>query len=183
MTLFVTSQNSRDSTDELHRHVVDALGASVLRHSDLSQKPLELDLRFPLPGKVRAYVYNATVPPGGRATGEHKIQLIVPGQARGERGNFDHSDGRMPVLIGYQNEMDVFVVWDAFLYEDFAYSRNVQVKAETIFEAFAGKIGKQARHLGNQQIEIVLAARPSQLAQLLIERYNLILTRLAGNAR
>jgi len=54
------------------------------------------------------------------------------------------------------------VVWDAFLYEDFAYSRNVQVKAETIFEAFAGKIGKQARHLGNQQIEIVLTARPSQ---------------------
>jgi len=183
MTLFEASQNSRDSTDELHRHVVDALGASVLRHSDLAQKPLELDLRFPLPAKVRAYVYNATVPPGGRATGEHKIQLIVPGQARGERGNFDHSGGRMPVLIGYQNEMDVFVVWDAFLYEDFAYSRNVQVKAETIFKAFAGKIGKQARHLGNQQIEIVLTARPSHLAQLLIERYNLILTRLAGNAR
>ena len=88
MTPLTTSENSRDSTDELHRHVIEALGASVLRNSDLAQKPLELDLRFPLPSKVRAYVYNATVPPGGRATGEHKIQLIVPGQARGERGNF-----------------------------------------------------------------------------------------------
>lgn len=174
--------SGRDSTDELHRRVVGALGSSVVHHSDLSQKPLELDLRFPLPSKVRAYVYNATVPPGGRATGEHKVQLIVPGQARGERGNFDHSGGRMPVLIGYETEMDVFVVWDAFLYEDFAYSRNVQVKAETIFEAFAGKMGRQVRRLGSRQTEIVLTARPQQLGEALVERYNLILGRVTGKS-
>jgi restriction-modification system family protein len=178
----VGSPGGRDSTEALHQHLVAALGGSVLHHSNFAQKPLELDLHFPLPSRVRVYVYNATVPPGGRATGEHKVQLIVPGQARGERGNFDHSGGRMPLLIGYQNEMDVFVVWDAFLYEGFAYSRNVQVKAETIFEAFAGKIGKQVRHLGNHQTEIVLAARPEYLGQALIERYNLIVMRLAGNA-
>jgi hypothetical protein len=106
-------QGSRDSTEELHQHILDALGDSVFHHTNLTLKPLELDLRYPLPSKVRLYVYNATVPPGGRATGEHKIQLIVPGQARGQRGNLDHSGGRIPLLIGYQNEMDVFVLWDA----------------------------------------------------------------------
>jgi hypothetical protein len=128
-------------------------------------------------------VYNATVPPGGRATGEHKIQLIVPGQARGQRGNLDHSGGRIPLLIGYQNEMDVFILWDAALYQDFAYSRNVQVKAETIFEAFAGKIARQSRHLGNHQAEVVLAARPPQLADVIIERYKILVRRLVGGAQ
>ena len=180
--IVVASQGNRDSTQELHRHVLDALGKRVVSHSDISQKPLDLDLRYPLPSKVRFYVYNATVPPGGRATGEHKIQLIVPGQARGQRGNFDHSDGRIPVLIGYQNEMDVFVLWDAALYEDFAYSRNVQVKAETIIEAFAGQIGRQRRHLGTDETEVVLTARADHLADVIIERYNIFLRRVAGDA-
>lgn len=178
----VASQGNRDSTQELHEHVLDALGNRVVSHTDITQKPLNLDLRYPLPSKVRLYVYNATVPPGGRATGEHKIQLIVPGQARGQRGNFDHSGGRIPLLIGYQNEMDVFVLWDAALYEDFAYSRNVQVKAETIIEAFAGQIGRQSRHLGTDQTEVVLTARPDQLADVIIERYNIFLRRVAGDA-
>jgi hypothetical protein len=179
----VPSQGNRDSTEELHRHVLDALKNSIISHTDLAQKPLELDLRYPLPSKVRLYVYNATVPPGGRATGEHKIQLIVPGQARGQRGNLDHSGGRIPLLIGYQNEMDVFILWDAALYEDFAYSRNVQVKAETIFEAFAGRIARQTRHLGNNQAEVVLAARPPQLADVIIERYKILVRRLVEDGQ
>jgi hypothetical protein len=86
------------------------------------------------------------------------------------------------VLIGYQNEMHVFVLWDAALYEDFAYSRNVQVKAETIFEAFAGQIGRQRRQLGTEQTEVVLTARADHLADVIIERYNIFLRRVAGDA-
>jgi len=41
----------------------------------------------PLPPKLRVYIYNATYLPGGRTMGEHKIQLIVPAQLRGERAN------------------------------------------------------------------------------------------------
>jgi hypothetical protein len=87
----------------------------------------------------------------------------------------------MPLLIGYQNEMDVFILWDAALYEDFAYSRNVQVKAETISEAFAGEIGRQVRHLGSNATEIVLAAIARQLPLAIVERYELTLKRLLGD--
>ena len=72
---------------------------------------------------------------------------MVPGKGRGERASFDNGDGRIVLLVGYAAEEDVFILWDAGLYPDFAWSRNVQVKAETIIEASAGKLATQERQL------------------------------------
>lgn len=166
------------SNESLHRCFLDALGDAVVSHSDIGEKPLEVDLKSPLPPKIRAYIYNATYPPGGRAMGEHKIQLIVPGQERNERGNFDSSGGRIPLLIGYRPDLELFILWDADLYVDFAYSRNVQVKPETIYEAFAQGIGRQGRNLRVGEKEIVVVADRRHLANALIERQNETLKRL-----
>lgn len=178
----VPQLSDRLSQADLHKHFVRLLGRHVIRHSDLDVKPLEVELAPPLPGRVRVYMYNATRPPGGRPLGEHKVQLIVPGQRRGERGSFDHGDGRIVLLIGYAAEEDVFVLWDAGLYPDFAWSRNVQVKAETIIEASAGKLATQHRQLrpatGRAVLETVLAAHPIRLAEALERRVQLTRERL-----
>ena len=121
----------------LHAEFLAALSDLVVGHSDLGVKPLELEMQGSLPLRVRVYMYNATRPPGGRPAGEYKIQPIVPNQERGQRGNFDLSDGRTVLLVGYAAEDAVFVLWDAGAYRDFSYSRNVQVKSETILAAFA----------------------------------------------
>jgi hypothetical protein len=168
---------------ELHRRLVQALGTAVRSHSSLEHKPLLLDLAPPLPLRVRAYMFNATQPPGGRPLGEHKVQLIAPGQGRKERGSFDNSDGRIVLLIGYGSEEDVFIIWDAGLYTDFAWSRNVQVKAETIIQASAGKLAAQERILrppnGVPPIaETVLAVKAHRLAEALVRRMELTLERL-----
>ncbi len=169
--------------DELHRRLVQALGAANVRsHSPLESKPFELDLAPPLPQRVRVYMYNATRPPGGRPLGEHKVQLIVPGQRRGVRASFDNGDGRIVLLIGYAAEEDVFIVWDAGLYTDFAWSRNVQVKSETIIQASAGKLARQERQLrppsGTPHVEAVIAVKPRRLAEALIRRMELTRERL-----
>ncbi len=169
--------------EELHRRLVHALGATAVRsHAPWEQKPFEMDLAPPLPQRVRVYMYNATRPPGGRPLGEHKIQLIVPGQRRGQRASFDSGDGRIVLLIGYGAEEDVFVLWDAGLYSDFAWSRNVQVKAETIIRASAGKLATQDRNLrptsGRLTVETVLAAQPRRLAEALVRRMELTRERL-----
>ena len=143
------ASNERLTVEELHRTFLGALNGSVIWHSDIQTKPLEVDLKCPLPPMLRVYMYNATYPPGGRTIGEHKVQLIVPGQARVARGNFDISGGRISILVGYRPELQIFMLWDADLYVDFAYSRNVQVMPETVYEAFAQGIGKQERHLWN----------------------------------
>lgn len=102
------------SPANMHKRVVEALGPEKVRdHGPFNEKPFELDLQSPLPQRVRLYLFNATRPPGGRPLGEHKVQLILPGQSRGVRGNFDHSDGRIVLLAGYSAEEDVFVFWDA----------------------------------------------------------------------
>jgi len=178
----VEDLTERVPQEELHRRLVQALGAAVRSHAPLDQKPFELDLAPPLPQRVRVYMYNATRPPGGRPLGEHKVQLIVPGQRRGERASFNNGDGRIVLLIGYGAEEDVFILWDAGLYSDFAWSRNVQVKAETIIQASAGKLATQERQLrptsGRPTVETVLAVKPRRLAEALVRRMELTRERL-----
>lgn len=180
--LGVKALSDRLTQMDLHRHFIAMLGQGVTWHSVLSQRPLELDLVSPFPGRVRIYLFNATRPPGGRPLGEHKIQLIMPGQRRDERGSFDHGDGRMVFLVGYAAEEDVFVLWDAGLYPDFAWSRNVQVKAETIVEASAGKLATQQRHLrptdGQAITETLLAAPASRLVEAMQRRVQLTRERM-----
>jgi hypothetical protein len=170
------------SNERLHRLFLNTLADAVLSHSAVEDKPLEVDLRNPLPPKIRAYIYNATYPPGGRTMGEHKIQLIVPGQERAQRGNFDRSDGRITLLLGYRPDLELFILWDADLYVDFAYSRNVQVKPETVYEGFAQGLGRQVRNLRIGEKEIVIVADRRHLAEALIERQHETLKRLLGGA-
>src|SRR5437868_8593006 len=172
--------NERLSVEELHRIFLEALPDAVLLHSHPQTKPLEVDLKSPLPPKLRVYMYNATYPPGGRTMGEHKIQLIVPGQERGARSNFDSAGGRIPLLVGYRPDLRIFMLWDAELYVDFAYSRNVQVMPETVYEAFARGLARQRRHLWSQAAEIVITADASHLGQAILERQQETLKRLLG---
>lgn len=179
----VEDLTERVTQDELHRRLVQAVDASRVRaHSSWEAKPFEMDLAAPLPQRVRVYMYNATRPPGGRPLGEHKVQLIVPGQRRGQRASFNNGDGRIVLLIGYAAEEDVFVLWDAGLYSDFAWSRNVQVKAETIIQASAGKLATQERQLrpasGRTIVETVLAVKPRRLAEAIARRMELTRERL-----
>lgn len=178
----VSHLTARISQTEMHERLIAALGKRVLRHGPTSAKPLEIDLGGQLPVRIRVYMFNATRPPGGRPTGEHKVQLIVPGQRRGERGSFDHGDDRVVLLVGYVAEEDVYVLWDAGLYSNFAWSRNVQVKVETIIEATAGKLATQFRQLrpaeGPAIVETLLAAPTERLAEAIDTRIQLSRQRL-----
>lgn len=179
----LTDLTERVDQEEMHRRFVKALGPALVRsHGPIASKPFEVDLAAPLPQRIRVYMYNATRPPGGRPLGEHKVQLMVPGQSRGQRGSFDNGDGRIVLLVGYAAEEDVFVLWDAGLYSDFAWSRNVQVKGHTIIDATAGKIATQERQLrpasGRSIVETVLAAKARNLAEAIGRRMELTRQRL-----
>lgn len=177
----------RVATEALHRAFVKSLGSIVTAHSDLAKKPLLVDLSSPLHLRARLYCYTLTHPPGGRTTGEHKVQLMVPGQAKGTRANFDLSDGRVVLLAGYQPELEVFALWDSGLYRDFPHSRNVQVKAETLYAAYAGGIATQERKIWSQWddgasgwkgIEVVVTALASRLPEAIEIRQQLSLERM-----
>ena len=172
--------NEKLSVEDLHTTFLAALGPAVAGFSDIEAKPLNVDLNNPLPPKLRVYMYNATYPPGGRTMGEHKIQLIVPGQPRLGRGNFDGSGGRIPLLVGYRADLQIFMLWDAELYVNFSYSRNVQIMPETVYKAFAQGIAKQERSLWSSDKEIVIASDARHLGQAILARQQETLMRLLG---
>ena len=176
-------ENRRLHTTELNHVFLLALGGSVAWYSGDESKPLELDLTVPAPRRLRVYIYNATYPPGGRTLGERKIQLIVAGQPRGERGNLDHSDGRTVLLVGYEADVDVFILWDAGTYRNVPYSMNVQVNAETIFSAYAGKVETQARARRTPRTvtETVICCPSERLQEAIDLRLELSLARLLGD--
>ena len=168
---------------EMHERIVNSLGIHNLEsHRPFDEKPFEVDLKPPLPKHVRIYVFNATRPPGGRPLGEHKVQLIVPGQERKDKGNFDHSGGRIVLLAGYVADEDVYVFWDAGLYADFAWSRNVQVKVETIVSAAAGNIATQERQLRPKNSppvsEVLVAVRSDRIVEGIQQRIELTRSRM-----
>lgn len=90
----MATESTRLRQAELSAVFLHALGDTVTWHNGLESKPFEVDINTLYPKRLRVYLYNATYPPGGRTLGERKIQLIVPGQPRGARGNLDNSDGR-----------------------------------------------------------------------------------------
>lgn len=151
----------------LNRAILGALGDSVESHGGEEQFPFPLKVRGVVPLSV--FAFTVTSPPGGRHPLESKIQLIAPGQRRGERGNLEPVAESFPVLLGYKPEEALFVLWDAYLQVDFSYSKNVQVTAPPLLEALSRGIGRATRRL-NSGDETVIAARPDHLREALAER-------------
>ncbi len=168
---------------DLHAVFLQAISSRVISHSDLAKKPLEIDLRSPLPHRVRLYMFNATHPPGGRTLGEHKVQLCVPGQRREEEASFDSADGRIILLCGYVPDTQVFVLWDSAFYPRFVFSRNIQVKPQTVYQALAGQIGQQLRRVRSQGTEVVLTANARLLPEAVELRMNIARKRMMAVAR
>lgn len=157
------------SKAELAQKILESLGAAVQSHSPVANVPFRIELPGLLP--LAIYAFTVTDPPGGRDPRELKIQLIAPGQQRGERGSFlVPDDDDFVVLLGYSSHYDVFVLWDAYKHPDFAWSKNCQVRLTEINDAVVTGLGRRERRLHGDAIETIITARPSHLRDALASR-------------
>ena len=169
----------RLSTTELQDRFVAAVGPTALIAASMDASgELVVELRPPLPSRVRVYIYNATDPPGGRPTPEHKIQLT--GQRRGERGELDWSGVDLVLLCGYVAEHDVFVFWDAALHIDFAYSKNLQVRTANVRDAAASGVRVRQNRRLQTGMEVVICAPSQTVIEAIGERASSGEVRLRG---
>ena len=160
---------------ELNLLFVRSLGKNAKVVGEISDKPLLVDIEVPYKVGLRVYLYNCTNPPGGRSSDEYKSQIIVPGQKRGNRGNFIYSEDRVVVLGAYaqmseDNDTGVFVFWDPMYHVDFAYSTNIQVKSEILIRAFVDNISYGKKKNG----ETIIACRPMNLLEALNARISTV---------
>lgn len=152
------------SAQALHELLISSLEDAVIWCGPMISKPLEIDIVMPYLLRLRVYMYNCTNPTGGRPKNEYKVQLIVPGQKRHERGRFNWSDGRIVLVIAYARIYDnpgdgVFVLYDALHHTDFAYCANLQISASIITIALIESVGFGTKKTG----EIIIAAQKENL--------------------
>lgn len=157
-------------TEALHLATLRALGGVVVQSSTIAEKPLLLDMTLPNPPRIRVYAYSLVGGVGERIRQEYKIVLRVPGQKIGDYGSFDHSDGRFTVLLGYREDLDVFVLWDASLHTRFKSGGNLQVRDGTVHNAIGLGRAHQIRTLTGGQRERVLVCRSPLLVSAINER-------------
>ena len=164
--------SDRLSKPKLHDQFIAAIGPDALVWASTDTAGgLVVELRPPLPKRVRVYIYNATNPPGGRPlAGEYKVQPIVTGQRRRERGDFDWSGVDLVLVCGYAVEHDVFILWDASMHTQFSYSTNLQVRtANVVSAATSGERVRQARSLRTGR-EVVICAPSRTVREAIAER-------------
>ncbi len=159
---------ARLSKSGLHQAVLDALGDRVESHGSLEAVPFRLEARGVVP--VAIWAFNVTSPPGGRHPLESKIQLIAPGQERDARGRLEPPDDDcFSILLGYKSEERLFVMWDAYKHVDFAFSKNVQVRAQAMEDAITFGIGEMSRRVAGG-METIIVARSDHLGEALARR-------------
>jgi restriction-modification system family protein len=152
---------------ELHERLVVALGARV-EPGSLDDVPLLIGVsQIAVP--LAIWAFTLTNPPGGRHPAESKIQLIMPEQGRGEPGNFEGPVGSFKLLVGVHPGEDLFVLWDAYKYKDFAWSRNVQVRGPLLWDASVSGMATGTRNLATG-LETVIVARGDHLIEAVKQR-------------
>lgn len=124
---------------KLQDQFVIHLGDAVESVSDTDLRPINIVLNKPAPISVNVYIFPNTNPPGGRSHDEYKFNLSVPGQMRGQKGNFDENDG-IPMLVSYTPDYDVYIIYDASMHNNFSCNANVQSKQSLILDACTQKI-------------------------------------------
>lgn len=76
--------------------------------------------------------------------------------------------------MGYHNELDVFILWDADLHDaggGFPFSKSIQAPPEVVFDALASGFSEGKRHLKAPRItETIISARPTRLLEAITLR-------------
>ena len=159
---------------ELHSLFLQDVGAYAENIFDNGRKPLYIHLKPPFNRDLKVYVFNCTAPPGGRTIDEFKVQLILDGQKRGERGRFDTSDGRTVLIVGYATPFvdaldGIWVLFEFDKHRDFAYSANIQVYLRQILPALSTNVYVCQKH----NKEILVISQRQYLLNALIERFDI----------
>jgi hypothetical protein len=157
-------------TKELHQRFLEPFRGRVTSHGDLDSKPLEIDLALPYPPRLRLYMYSLVDGTGSKRRDEYKAVLRLRGQETGTYESFDHSSGRLALLVGYRADLDVFVLWDASLHPRFKNGGNIQIRAATVHTAAATGRAEQMRTLTTGLSEVVIACQSWNLVEAVHDR-------------
>ena len=168
---------------ELHRMFLHDIDDFVESTEDNGKKPLCLRLAYPYNRDLNVYIFNCTAPPGGRSIDEFKVQLILDGQKRGDRGKFEMLNGRTTLIVGYAAPFvdinaGLWVLFELDKHLEFAYSANIQVYLRQLLRALEQDVYVCVKH----NFETLVISRRKYLPKALQTRFNIDLKILLERA-
>lgn len=124
--------------ERIHQKFIDSLGDAVVEHTPVNERPLGVTLCKPFNITLEVHLFPNTIS-SGRASGEYKFCLSIPGQKPGEKASFQCEFG-IPFLVSYTEEYDVFIIYDAYKHFSFYCSTNIQSRQEFILESMGNMV-------------------------------------------
>jgi hypothetical protein len=166
------------SKQDIHRRILTQLGSSVLCCGEINTVPFKLQIKNI--GSLAFYAFSLLESRTlTRPESEYRIQLVVPGQKRTEKGNFAFIANSFSILLGWSPENDVFILWDAYAHKAFSYNQNIQVKREIVWLAKSRGIATCERNLKNGNgREIVVACLTECIEEAVYQRIKFSALRL-----
>jgi hypothetical protein len=177
---------------ELKQLIVTALtnaGATLIDQTPAHETEyFDYEIQHPdLPGgrlSARFFAWGLTADKSasGRPMGEHKIQLTL-GDRKTPQRNFPTADGRQNFLLGYSQDYQVFVGFQAELHRDFGWSKLVACREEALEQAHGNGWAThlRGRSPNTGQRELAIAFQPDKIIDWL--RFQLARPDLYGPAR
>ncbi|MEE1845361.1 hypothetical protein ACIODX_14780 [Streptomyces sp. NPDC088190] len=156
--------------------------------SNLRDKPIMIRLEPPLPPRLRVYLYAATQHSSERQAGTFRIQLTNKGNpvldTKPQRYTFNRAGGVRCLLLGYNEALHTFILWDADLQDaspGYPYSKGVQAPPSVVYAAVSKGLAEETRRLRNpNRTETIIAARPDRLAEAIERRVDLSIRALTS---
>lgn len=142
------------------------------------ERPIELSLGKPIYLQMRFYLFPLRDP--SPRSNRAYINLTI-GEADG-LNSFDRSEGYRPIVAGYLLDDEIFVLFDADVYEmdgGFRYNRFCYVDEALPLRAMVSGPVTETRSLRKPRIEeVVVACRASDLITALQQRFQLTVQRI-----
>ena len=149
----------------LHKIFVDALGANVQEEWDLTHRPFFVRLCKPFDITLEVYMFPALNPPGGRNAHEYKINLLLQGHLKQKKMSFPRNEN-YPILVAYEENLDVFILLDAYAHKNFSPNTNIQFKDDVVLNALSLPVASMTKGNG----EVVLASTSANLIRAISYR-------------
>jgi putative restriction endonuclease len=127
-------------------------GLAVVNEYDASARPVTLTLSDGR--EFRVFCWNVTTGGRGRSPTEYRIQTTRPGDSPFVVA------GAETLVLGYDEDRDIFVAWNAARHPNPSSSASLQVPLETLERAAETGFAARERPLAGDTVEIVTAFRP-----------------------
>jgi hypothetical protein len=172
----------QENLSEAHALLINSLRSeiSTAPRTNLAERPLDLELGPPHLVKGRFYLFPLKRP--GAGGGRAYINITLGGTSNGGFFRFDRTGGYKPFLVGYDLDFEVFILFDAEVYEledGIKYNRFCYVDSDLRLVALRHGVSTEVRLLRKPPSEeTVVACRASFLSQGLEVRRTQTLERL-----